>query len=293
MESAESNKNQSGFSSILDLALETMKYTIVLIALVLIAFVALFPSAAESFYSFAGYKALAYKFAVNATNENSDISRVQKTADRALSLLSEKDLSQSDSRIYARGAEKYCAMLLTKSGVKEYYAELDRKTVERIKGNRILHIRFCDSIDYYTASLYNARLMSGKTEFFIRGEYVSLQDLARVVTEKELSEDERAYIVRQAALYVDYCVENGLSDGLKENGFFDFYDKNMLEAAKSIDSENPGLKKLFRISVYAGFAKEYKAAHPDSEAGKIEGIENFESIEALCDYCMEKYKENK
>ena len=124
----------------------------------------------------------------------------------------------------------------------------------------------------------------------MRGEYVAVADFSAYAEKAGLSADEKAYVVRQAAQYLVFCRKNGTGDLLKENGFIDFYENAVSEAAADINPEKPELKKLFRVSIYSGFYKEYLLSHENSEIGQIGG--EFVSVDKLCDYCMDKYCKN-
>ena len=289
----ERNNSQSTFSLVLNLALKTMQYVIVTIALVLVATIIIFPTVGENFYSSAGNKPLAYRFAVNATGKNASVERVRKTADRAIALMLDRSTPEKDMAEYVVGAEKYCLALLNKPDIANYFAEIDAENVASVKENRILHVRLCDSFDYYTSALYTARLKQNKTDFFVQGKFVAVADFVEYAENNVLSADECVYVVRQAAMYVDYCAKNGVSDILEKVGFTEFYINEMNKSASDVDCDRPELKKLFRISVYSGFYKAYKTAHPESDIGEIRNVEGFDSIDELCDYCTEKYCNNK
>ncbi len=287
----ERNKNDATFSLIVNLALKTMQYTVVFGALILIATIILFPALAENFYASAENKPLSYQFAVNATGKNASVDRVKKTTDKAISLMLDNSLPDSYREKYYGEAEKYCERLITHKDAGKFFADFDAKNVASVPlNNKRLHIRLCDSFDYYTAALYSARLKNNKTEFFVRGGYVAVADFVAYAAKIELSPDEKVYVVRQAAQYLAYCRSNGTGDLLQENGFIDFYEKAVTEAAADINPEKPELKKLFRISIYSGFYNEYLLSHENADIGKIGG--DFVSVDKLCDYCMEKYCKN-
>lgn len=287
----ERNKNDATFSLIVNLALKTMQYTVVFGALILIATIILFPTLAENFYASAENKPLSYQFAVNATGKTASVERVKKTTDKAISLMLDTSLSDSAREKYYGEAEKYCEMLLTHKDAEKFFADFDAKNVASVPvNNKRLHVRLCDSFDYYTSALYSARLSRNKTEFFVRGEYVAVADFSAYAEKNGLSADEKAYVVRQAAQYLVFCRKNGTGDLLQENGFIDFYENAVSEAAADINPEKPELKKLFRVSIYSGFYKEYLLSHENAEIGQIGG--EFVSVDKLCDYCMDKYCKN-
>ena len=110
--------NSGTFSLVWQLALKTLWYSVVFGALVLVLVCVMFPAAAEDFYFQAGNAALSFQFAEKATPDDADVSRLRKTADKAIALM-ETDAS------YAGKAQHYCLKLLESDEKKTVHQELD------------------------------------------------------------------------------------------------------------------------------------------------------------------------
>lgn len=264
---------------IMSLALRTLWYAVVVGALLIVLFFALFPSAAEDYYTTAGNKPLAYAFAVKATGDNADAARLIKTADKSVSLYEHDDK-------YAGDVERYTRRLLLSTDGAELLAMLDRQNV--LRSPKVLHVNLCDSKGYYSVAMYRARLSLGKTALFLGGNDIEIINLDAFMSTLGTADKDSAYTFEQLALYVAYAAERGWDDKMDKLDVLTTYRSCLNDITGKINVSAPDLESLYVLRAYYKFSCAYYDA-AGADIGAIEGISGYDDIKQLYEECLKNY----
>ena len=268
--------NSETFSLVLTLALKTLWYSVVFGALVLIFVLTAFPAAAEDFYAAAGSPKLSFQFAEKATGDDADAQRLVKTADKAAALME----SYPD---YAEKTEYYCLRLLLSGDAEEYFDEYDRANLQAVPPE--WHVNVYDSYDYYSTTLYRARLARGITDLFVQGENVAPGDIDSVLTADAAAGKEAVYILGQLSLYAAGCGEEQRA-ALLTPRLTQFCAAALGAVTARLDADNPSLDRLYALRALYRF---YNACEGEGGWGAVEGFAQADDIASLYEYCFEKY----